>query len=100
MSAEVHPTAVVHEGTILGDGVRVLEHAVVGGTPGAGHRVRGIGPLRDSPDRAVAKAVAAAIAVACATAGAAGHAGADQQRRRHRRHFSSHGCLAPRLVPG
>ncbi len=31
--AEVHPTAVVHPGTILGDGVRVLEHAVVGKQP-------------------------------------------------------------------
>jgi acetyltransferase-like isoleucine patch superfamily enzyme len=29
----VHPTAVVHEGTVLGDGVRVLEHAVVGKQP-------------------------------------------------------------------
>ena len=33
MAADVHPTAVVHEGTILGDGVRVLEHAVVGKQP-------------------------------------------------------------------
>lgn len=33
MSADVHPTAVVHEGTILGDGVKVLEHAVVGKQP-------------------------------------------------------------------
>jgi len=31
--AEVHPTAVVHPGTVLGDGVRVLEHAVVGKQP-------------------------------------------------------------------
>jgi acetyltransferase-like isoleucine patch superfamily enzyme len=29
----IHPTAVVHEGTVLGDGVRVLEHAVVGKQP-------------------------------------------------------------------
>ncbi len=36
MAAEVHPTAVVHEGTILGDGVRVLEHAVVGKQPTLG----------------------------------------------------------------
>ena len=34
--AEVHPTAVVHEGTVLGDGVRVLEHAVVGKQPTLG----------------------------------------------------------------
>ncbi len=33
MSSDVHPTAVVHEGTILGVGVRVLEHAVVGKQP-------------------------------------------------------------------
>ena len=30
---DVHPTAVVHPGTVLGDGVRVLEHAVVGKQP-------------------------------------------------------------------
>ena len=33
MDAEVHPTAIVHPGTILGDGVKVLEHAVVGKQP-------------------------------------------------------------------
>ena len=33
MGAEVHPTAVVHEGTVLGDGARVLEYAVVGKQP-------------------------------------------------------------------
>ena len=33
MAADVHPTAVVHEGTVLGDGVRVLEHAGVGKQP-------------------------------------------------------------------
>lgn len=33
MSAEIHPTAVVHPGTVLGDGVKVLEHAVVGKQP-------------------------------------------------------------------
>jgi acetyltransferase-like isoleucine patch superfamily enzyme len=33
VSAEVHPTAVVHPGTVLGAGVRVLEHAVVGKQP-------------------------------------------------------------------
>jgi acetyltransferase-like isoleucine patch superfamily enzyme len=32
-SAEVHPTAVVHPGTVLGEGVRVLEYAVVGKQP-------------------------------------------------------------------
>jgi acetyltransferase-like isoleucine patch superfamily enzyme len=31
--AEIHPTAVVHEGTVLGEGVRVLEYAVVGKQP-------------------------------------------------------------------
>jgi acetyltransferase-like isoleucine patch superfamily enzyme len=31
--AEVHPTAVVHEGTVLGDGVQILEFAVVGKQP-------------------------------------------------------------------
>jgi acetyltransferase-like isoleucine patch superfamily enzyme len=33
MAAEVHPTAVVHPGTVLGEGVKVLEHAVVGKQP-------------------------------------------------------------------
>ena len=33
MAAEIHPTAVVHPGTVLGDGVKVLEHAVVGKQP-------------------------------------------------------------------
>jgi UDP-2-acetamido-3-amino-2,3-dideoxy-glucuronate N-acetyltransferase len=33
VSATVHPTAVVHEGTILGEGVTVHEHAVVGKQP-------------------------------------------------------------------
>jgi len=33
VAAEIHPTAVVHPGTVLGDGVRVLEHAVVGKQP-------------------------------------------------------------------
>ena len=36
MSAEIHPTAVVHAGTVLGDGVKVLEHAVVGKQPALG----------------------------------------------------------------
>ncbi len=31
--AEVHPTATVYEGTVLGDGVKVLEGAVVGKQP-------------------------------------------------------------------
>lgn len=31
--AEIHPSAVVHPGTVLGEGVRVLEHAVVGKQP-------------------------------------------------------------------
>ncbi|MGH3017928.1 MAG: acyltransferase [Gaiellaceae bacterium] len=33
MAAEVHPTAIVHKGTLLGEGVRVLEYAVVGKRP-------------------------------------------------------------------
>ena len=33
MPAEIHPTAVVHPGTVLGEGVTVLEHAVVGKQP-------------------------------------------------------------------
>ena len=33
MSAEIHPTAIVHEGTVLGAGVKVLEYAVVGKQP-------------------------------------------------------------------
>src|SRR6266536_5985800 len=31
--ADVHPTAVVHPGTVLGEGVRILEYAVVGKQP-------------------------------------------------------------------
>ena len=31
--ADVHPTATVHPGTVLGDGVKVLENAVVGKQP-------------------------------------------------------------------
>jgi acetyltransferase-like isoleucine patch superfamily enzyme len=33
VTVEVHPTAVVYPGTVLGEGVRVLEHAVVGKQP-------------------------------------------------------------------
>jgi len=33
VSAEVHPSAIVYPGTVLGDGVKVLEHAVVGKQP-------------------------------------------------------------------
>lgn len=33
MSAEIHPTAVVYPGTVLGDGVKVMEHAIVGKQP-------------------------------------------------------------------
>jgi len=33
MSAEVHPTAIVHPGTVLGEGVKILEYAVVGKQP-------------------------------------------------------------------
>jgi acetyltransferase-like isoleucine patch superfamily enzyme len=40
--AEIHPTATVYEGTVLGEGVRVLENAVVGKQPslGAGSTAR------------------------------------------------------------
>jgi acetyltransferase-like isoleucine patch superfamily enzyme len=31
--AEIHETAIVHPGTVLGEGVKVLEHAVVGKQP-------------------------------------------------------------------
>jgi acetyltransferase-like isoleucine patch superfamily enzyme len=34
--AEVHPTAIVYPGTVLGEGVRVLENAVVGKQPSLG----------------------------------------------------------------
>jgi acetyltransferase-like isoleucine patch superfamily enzyme len=33
LSADVHPSAIVHEGTVLGDGVKILEYAVVGKQP-------------------------------------------------------------------
>ncbi len=33
MSAEIHPTATVYPGTVLGEGVKVLENAVVGKHP-------------------------------------------------------------------
>jgi acetyltransferase-like isoleucine patch superfamily enzyme len=33
VAPDIHPTAVVHEGTVLGDGVKVLEYAVVGKQP-------------------------------------------------------------------
>ena len=33
MSAEIHPSAIVYAGTVLGEGVKVLEHAVVGKQP-------------------------------------------------------------------
>jgi acetyltransferase-like isoleucine patch superfamily enzyme len=33
MAAEIHPTATVYPGTVLGDGVKVLENAVVGKQP-------------------------------------------------------------------
>ena len=34
--AEIHPTAIVYPGTVLGEGVRVLENAVVGKQPSLG----------------------------------------------------------------
>jgi acetyltransferase-like isoleucine patch superfamily enzyme len=33
MAAEIHPSAIVYPGTVLGEGVKVLEHAVVGKQP-------------------------------------------------------------------
>jgi acetyltransferase-like isoleucine patch superfamily enzyme len=33
VAAEIHPSAIVYPGTVLGDGVRVLENAVVGKQP-------------------------------------------------------------------
>jgi acetyltransferase-like isoleucine patch superfamily enzyme len=33
VSTEIHPTAIVYPGTVLGEGVKVLEHAVVGKQP-------------------------------------------------------------------
>jgi acetyltransferase-like isoleucine patch superfamily enzyme len=36
--ADVHPTATVYQGTVLGEGVRVLENAVVGKQPALGRR--------------------------------------------------------------
>jgi acetyltransferase-like isoleucine patch superfamily enzyme len=33
LAAEIHPTAIVYPGTVLGEGVQVLEHAVVGKQP-------------------------------------------------------------------
>jgi len=33
VAAEVHPSAIVHPGTVLGEGVKVLENAVVGKQP-------------------------------------------------------------------
>ena len=36
MPAEIHPTATVYPGTVLGEGVRVLENAVVGKQPSLG----------------------------------------------------------------
>jgi acetyltransferase-like isoleucine patch superfamily enzyme len=37
-TAEIHPTATVYPGTVLGEGVRVLENAVVGKQPALGPR--------------------------------------------------------------
>ena len=36
MAAEIHPTATVYPGTVLGDNVRVLEYAVIGKQPSLG----------------------------------------------------------------
>src|ERR1700704_6685920 len=36
--AEIHPSAIVYEGSVLGEGVRVLENAVVGKQPSLGSK--------------------------------------------------------------
>ncbi len=36
--AEIHPTATVYDGTVLGEGVRILEYAIVGKQPSLGAR--------------------------------------------------------------
>jgi UDP-2-acetamido-3-amino-2,3-dideoxy-glucuronate N-acetyltransferase len=36
LATEIHPAAIVHPGTVLGDGARVLENAVVGKQPSLG----------------------------------------------------------------
>src|SRR3954466_12030036 len=38
MAAEIHPTATVYPGTVLGDDVRILENAVVGKQPTLGRK--------------------------------------------------------------
>jgi acetyltransferase-like isoleucine patch superfamily enzyme len=38
VTAEIHPSATVYPGTVLGDGVRILENAVVGKQPSLGAR--------------------------------------------------------------
>src|SRR3954470_10114603 len=38
MAAEVHASAIVYPGTVLGEGVKVLENAVVGKQPALGPR--------------------------------------------------------------
>src|SRR4051794_18253328 len=38
MAAEIHPTATIYPGTVLGDDVRVLENAVVGKQPTLGRK--------------------------------------------------------------
>src|SRR4029453_14059495 len=45
MAAEVHPSATVYPGTVLGEGVRVLENAVVGKQPALSPR----SPARQEP---------------------------------------------------
>jgi len=38
VNADIHPSATVYEGTVLGEGVRVLENAVVGKQPSLGSK--------------------------------------------------------------
>ena len=38
MATDVHPSATVYPGTVLGEGVRVLENAVVGKQPALGSK--------------------------------------------------------------
>src|SRR2546425_7530759 len=40
MAAEIHETVVVYPGTVLGEGVKVLEHTVVGNQPSLSPRSR------------------------------------------------------------
>ena len=69
--ADVHPTAIVHPGTVLGEGVRVLELAVVGKQPTLGPRsTASREPLPPATIGAGTVVSTAAIVFAGATVGA------------------------------